>query len=141
MMNYKIKKFENKKLVGKIFGFDTKAIDEVNYQGMYDDVCKGLKTTETYGIYELGEKETFFTVAVKTTDKTDLEEVSIPDGEYYEFIFDMRLAEAVDQYYEAAKTLTEKQLEFDGNYSFELMDKSFNPFMGMTKFKYYIKKK
>ncbi len=139
-MNYKIKVLEDIKVVGKIFGFDTKNIEEVDYQGMYGEVCKGNNPDVSYGIYEIDPKKTFFTVAIDTKLETELEEVVIPAGEYYEFTLDMKLAEQVDQYALAAQTLVEAGLDFDGSYSFEMMDKSFNPFMGAMKFKYYIKK-
>ncbi len=139
-MNYKIKKLEEKKIVGKIYGFNTQDIENVDYQGMYNEVCKGNNPEVSYGIYEIDPKKTFFTVAIETNVETDFEEVVIPAGEYYEFTLDKRLAEQVDQYAVAAQTLIDAGAEFDGTYSFEMMDKSFNPFMGAMKFKYYIKK-
>lgn len=140
-MKYQVKQIDEIKIKGKIFGFKTEDIENVDYKSMYNEVCKGMNPDISYGIYEIGEKKTFFTVAIATKVENNFDTVVIPSGEYYEFTFDMAKAAQVDQYALAAQTLVDANLPFDETYSFELMDKSFNPFMGAMKFKYYIKKK
>lgn len=139
-MEYKITKLEEVNLVGKTFEFPTSEIQSANYQMYYGEVCKGMNSEISYGIYEVGEETTKFTVAIKTEVENDLDAVTTVSGEYLEFELDFMKNQSENEYVKCFDQLAADEIEFDMSYSIEVMDRSFNPMEGKFGFKYYIKK-
>lgn len=140
-MEYKIVELNCDVAVGKTFEFPTNDIQSVNYGNYYYQVCHGLNPIKSYGIYEVGEETTKFTVAIQTELDTNLASFKIPCGTYYEFELDMMENQADNQYVKCFDVLAANKIDFDMSYSFEVMDRSFNPMEGKYKYKYYIKQK
>lgn len=141
IMEYKTVELNCDVAVGKSFEFPTSDIQSVNYGNYYYQVCHDLNPIRSYGIYEVGEETTKFTVAVHTELETNLESFHIPGGTYYEFELDMMENQQENQYVKCFARLEADELAFETNYSFEVMDRSFNPMEGKFKYKYYIRKK
>lgn len=138
-MEYKLITLDEKVAYGKNFEFPTSEIQTYDYSKLYGEVCKGMNPTVSYGIYQVGEQTTKFTVAIETEVENDYTKVTLPAGDYYEFELDMMENMKENEYVKCFDTLTADGISFDMSYSYEVMDRSFNPMTGNFKFKYYIK--
>ncbi len=139
-MEYKIVNLEQVELVGKSFEFPTSEIQSANYQMYYGETCNGMNPTKSFGIYQVGEEVTKFTVAIKTETETSYENVIVQGGEYFEFEINFMENIKDNQYTKCFDQLIADGVAFDMGYSVEIMDQSFNPMEGQYKFKYYIRK-
>ncbi len=139
-MQYQIIQLEQQTLVGQSFEFPTTEIQTTDYSQFYGQVCKGMNPTTSFGIYEVSDQLTTFTVAIETDEANDYKQIIIPGGEYVEFELDMMENQKDNQYVKCFDTLKNEGLDFDMSYSIEIMDRSFNPMKGQFKFKYLIKK-
>ncbi len=138
-MEYKLTTIDEIVAFGKSFEFQTAEIQTYDYSKLYAEVCKGMNPTVSYGIYQIGEQVTKFTIAIETEVENNYPQVTLPAGKYYQFELDMIENSKDNQYVKCFNILTAEGISFDTSYSFEVMDRSFNPATGNFKFKYYIK--
>lgn len=139
-MNYELKVLSAQKLVGKTFEFPTSEIQSVDYSNFYKQVCNGMNPEVSYGIYEVANDVTKFTVAIKTNAENNLAEVITPTGEFYEFTIDMMENMKENQYVKCFDTLAKGNVNFDMSCSVEIMDSNMDFAAGKTEYKYYLKK-
>lgn len=139
-MEYKIVKLEQAVVVGKSFQFPTAEIQTAEYQLYYGQTCQGMNPTKSYGVYQVGEEVANFTVAIETEELNDYQQIIVRGGEYYQFEIDFMENFKDNQYVKCFDQLMADGVEFNMDYSIEIMDQSFNPMKQMYKFKYYISK-
>lgn len=139
-MEYKITKLDEVKLVGKTFEFPTSEIQTVSYPMFYGEVCHGMDPQISYGIYEIGDEITKFTVAIKTDIENDYDEVMVNAGEFIEFEIDFMENQKENQYVKCFEQLEKDEVEYNMSYSIEIMDRNFNPMKKQYMYKYYVKK-
>lgn len=125
--------------VGKTFEFPTQDIETVDYGSFYNQVCKGMNPTKSFGIYEVADDITKFTVAIHTEVSNDLKSFEMPAGQFYEFEIDMMENMKDNQYVKCFAALEAAGVEYDMSYSIEIMGNDMNPETGQMKYKYYIK--
>lgn len=124
--------------VGQSFEFPTMEISTADYGSFYNQVCKGLDPIKSFGIYEVTDEVTKFTVAIETKTVNAYQSYEIPAGTYYEFEIDLFANMKDNQYVKCFAALENAGVEYNQAYSFEVMDRNFNPETGQTKFKFYI---
>ncbi len=139
-MKYQIIQLEQQDVVGQSFELPTTEIQTTDYSQFYGQVCKGMNPATSFGIYQVSDQVTTFTVAIETEVANDYPNVTIAGGEYYQFELDMMENMKDNQYVKCFDTLKNNGLDFDISYSIEIMDRSFDPSKGQFNFKYLIKK-
>lgn len=137
-MEYKLITLNCDVAVGKTFEFPTSEIQTVDYGKYYNDVCAGMHPSKSYGIYEVGEEVTKFSVAIQTEFPNNYSSYKIHSGDYYQFEIDMAANQKENQYTKCFDTLMSEGLDFDMSYSFEVMEQMTDPSTGTYKYKYYI---
>ncbi len=140
-MEYKSVELNCDVAVGKTFEFPTSEIQTTNYSEYYSNICQGYNPSMSFGIYEVGKEVTNFTVAIQTEFDNNYSPVKIPGGNYFEFEIDLLENQKENQYTKCFDTLAASGERFNMEYSFEVMDRTFNPKQGNWKIKYYIKEK
>lgn len=140
-MEYNKVHFNADVAVGKSFEFPTNEIQTADYQQFYGKVCAGMSPTLSYGIYEIGEEQTKFTVAIQTEYDNNYNSYKISEGEYFEFTIDMMENQNQNQYVKCIEQLLADGIDVDMSYSFEVMDNSFDPMSGKFLYKYYLRSK
>lgn len=139
-MNYQLITLEAVELVGKTFEFPTSEIQTINYEDFYKEVCMGYNPSISYGIFNVAEDITRFTVAIKTDVENNFDLVEIKAGEFFEFEIDSRDFAVENQYVKCFEQLVNDSIDFDRSYSIQIMDRNFNPMNNQFTYKYYLKK-
>lgn len=140
-MEYTKVKLNSDVAVGKTFEFPTSEIQTIDYSKFYGEVCKGMNPVLSYGIYEIGEETTKFTVAIQTEYENQYKSFKVPEGDYIEFEIDMMENQKENQYTKCIEQLFADGYDVDMSYSFEIMDNSFDPTEGKFLYKYYLRVK
>lgn len=137
-MEYKIVTLDELKLSAKSFKFPTSELQTADYSSYYQEVCSGVHPQASYGVYQITDEETTFTVAIDIEGESKLDDFTIRGGKFYQFELDLMKNSEANEYVKCYEVLEKDNAPYVMEYGVEVMDRTFNPAQGQFKFKYYV---